>query len=170
MTTRTILASAFAAAVLMAGHLQATETGVGSVTGYPVPRYVALKSDKANARTGPGTRYPIRWTYQRKNLPVQVVREYGAWRQIHDPSGDGGWVHQMLLSGNRTALVTAQTAPLLDETEPGAEINAHLSHGVIVHVGECDFRYCHASVGDHEGYVLRSSLWGATELPLGHSR
>ena len=32
-------------------------------TGLPVPRFVSLRSNRINARSGPGARYPIEWVY-----------------------------------------------------------------------------------------------------------
>ena len=42
----------------------------------PLPRFVALGSDRINARAGPGSRYPIEWVFVRKGLPVEVVAEF----------------------------------------------------------------------------------------------
>ena len=33
----------------------------------PVPRFVSLRSDKVNVRTGPGEQYPIDWVFTRKD-------------------------------------------------------------------------------------------------------
>jgi len=45
-------------------------------SGLPLPRFVSLKSDKVYVRTGPSVRYPIRWIYQRSDLPVEIVEEF----------------------------------------------------------------------------------------------
>ena len=39
-------------------------------TSLPVPRFVTLRSDKVNVRTGPGEQYPIDWVFTRKDMPV----------------------------------------------------------------------------------------------------
>ena len=41
-------------------------------SGLPVPRFVALKHDPANARGGPGDDYRLLWVYHNKGLPLQV--------------------------------------------------------------------------------------------------
>src|SRR5258706_546116 len=71
----------------------------------PLPRFVSLKSEEANVRTGPGTRYPIQWVYHRAGMPVEIVEEYDLWRKIRDVEGTTGWVHKTMLAGNRTALI-----------------------------------------------------------------
>src|SRR3546814_9432329 len=61
---------------------------VEGLSGLKIPRFVSLSSGQANLRTGPGDRYPVNWIYQRKDLPLKVVKEYGIWRQVVDPDGD----------------------------------------------------------------------------------
>ena len=39
---------------------------LGKETGLRVPRFVSMNSSKVNVRAGPGTRYPIKWVFQRK--------------------------------------------------------------------------------------------------------
>ena len=63
----------------------------GSVTGLPLPRFVSLRTDEVNLRTGPGMQYPIEWLYKRRGLPVEVEREFDVWRLVVDPDGVKGW-------------------------------------------------------------------------------
>ena len=39
-------------------------------------RFVAMRADKVNARSGPNIRYPIEWIYQQQNYPVEIIAEY----------------------------------------------------------------------------------------------
>src|SRR5262245_37242621 len=71
-------------------------------SGLPLPRFASLRSDEANVRSGPGTRYPIDWVFRRKGMPVEIVAEYENYRKIRDWQGASGWVHQSLLTGKRS--------------------------------------------------------------------
>src|SRR5258708_28049028 len=82
-----------------------TAEGAAANTG-PLPRYLSLRSDEVNLRTGPGVRYPVDWVLQRRNMPVEVLAEFENWRKIRDWQGTEGWVHQSMLSGRRYAIVT----------------------------------------------------------------
>jgi len=84
----------------------APEPEKGSNTGLPLPRFAALRADEVNMRSGPGTRYPIQWVYKRRDLPVEVEREFDVWRLVEDMDGTKGWVHQATLVGTRTVVVT----------------------------------------------------------------
>ena len=76
----------------------AQSPGVSS-TGLPIPRFVTIRANQVNMRTGPGVRYPVDWEYRRAGLPVEIVSEYGTWRKIRDWQGDEGWMHQRRMSG-----------------------------------------------------------------------
>ena len=131
-------------------------------TGLPLPRFAALRSDEVNMRAGPGTRYPIDWVYKRRDLPVQIEREFEVWRLIRDPEGTKGWVHQATLTGRRTLIVTGETRALRKTAEPAAPEIAELKPGVIGRIRACEpgSEWCQVQVGEYRGYLRRSDFWG----------
>ncbi|EHM00850.1 SH3 domain protein, partial [Acetobacteraceae bacterium AT-5844] len=135
---------------------------VGSVTGLPTPRFVALRSDEVNLRVGPDTRFPIEWTYQRRDLPVEVVREYNQWRRIRDMDGTEGWVHQSTLSARRTFLVRGQERNLHSSDSDSSGVVARLQPGVVGRIRRCgaDSTWCEVQVADHRGFLRRADMWG----------
>lgn len=133
-------------------------------SGLPLPRFVSLKSDKVYVRTGPSVRYPIRWIYQKSDLPVEIVEEFDVWRKIRDSEGEGGWVSQTLLSGERTALVKGDDlAPVRQNDSESARMVARLEPGVIVRIEKCGSDWCRVSAGGFKGWISRKSLWGIYE-------
>ncbi|MBO1326944.1 SH3 domain-containing protein [Acetobacter suratthaniensis] len=80
----------------------------GTVTGLPLPRYAALRSDEVNMRAGPGRRFPILWVYHRRGMPVKVEREFDVWRLVEDQTGQKGWMQQATLSGGRDFLIPGE--------------------------------------------------------------
>ena len=50
-------------------------------SGLPLPRFVAISENMANVRRGPGEDYPLLYQYRRQGLPLEVMAEYGQWRQ-----------------------------------------------------------------------------------------
>ncbi len=133
----------------------------GGVTGLPLPRFVSLRSDEVNLRTGPGIRYPIDWVYRREGLPVEVIDEFESWRRIRDAEGTTGWVHQSMLSAKRTAVVVGERQSLLSEAREGAAVVAYLDPGVFALLQRCDGIWCEASVKDAAGNTYRGWLPGA---------
>lgn len=129
-------------------------------SGLPVPRFASMRSDDVNVRAGPGTRYPVEWVFQRKNMPVEVVSEFDTWRRIRDWQGATGWVHQSMLTGKRTAIVTAREAQLLRTPEPGAPLVARLENAVQGEILNCKGSFCRIDVQKNRGWIDRKSIWG----------
>ncbi|WP_048861379.1 SH3 domain-containing protein, partial [Acidisphaera rubrifaciens] len=135
----------------------------GSVTGLPLPRYAALRTDDVNMRRGPGTRYPIEWVYKRRDLPVQIDREFEVWRLVQDSDGVKGWVHQATLVGHRSFVVTgAAEATMRSRPEDDAAAIAKLKPGVVGRIRTCEAAsaWCEVQVGDYRGYLRRDAFWG----------
>lgn len=131
-------------------------------SGLDIPRWVSLRANEVNMRTGPGARYPIDWVYQRRFLPVEVVAEFDNWRQVRDVEGTTGWVHQSMLSGRRTATVSVAKARVQLTREDGAPAAAFVETGVIVGLEECDGEWCRITIDNPQvaGWIPRAALWG----------
>jgi SH3-like domain-containing protein len=134
----------------------------GRTSSLPIPRFVSLRTEPINLRTGPGVRYPVEWVYVRKRLPVEVIAEYDTWRRIRDPDGTEGWVHQSMLSGRRTAVITKGNTALRREGNDAGAPTARLEEHVVVNVQRCpaDNAYCRVEVDGLQGWVRRDALWG----------
>lgn len=129
-------------------------------SGLPVPRFASLKSDNAFVRTGPSMDYPIKWIYKRSGLPVEIVQEYDAWRKIKDPSGETGWVHKLLLSGNRTVIIESKQPVKAFVSQEQEKLVALLEPGTVNHVEECEQTMCLLKFGTYEGWAEKKFLWG----------
>jgi len=130
----------------------------------PLPRFASLDSREINLRAGPGTDYPILWVYQRKGLPVEIVREFENWRRIRDRDGTLGWVQQNLLSGKRTAVTVGETKAMRREPDEAAPPIAYLEPGVIAKIRECrGDAWCRIEVQGYSGWIMRDGLWGVRD-------
>lgn len=131
-------------------------------TGLPLPRFAALRTDDVNMRTGPGFRYPITWVYKRRDLPMEIEREFEVWRLVQDPDGIKGWVHEATLTGRRTFLIQGADATLRAKPDDDAAAVAILNVGVIGRIRSCDAgsAWCQVQVRDYSGYLKRSQFWG----------
>jgi SH3-like domain-containing protein len=145
---------------LAAGAAQAQGTGL------PVPRFVTLRSDEVNLRTGPGSRYPIEWVYSRRGLPVEVVAEFDTWRRIRDVEGIEGWVHQSLLAGRRGLIVEGpDNRAVRAEPDDRAELVAWAEPGAIGSLLRCpalgdEAAWCYVEFDGYRGWIGRDSIWG----------
>ncbi|MCT2399485.1 SH3 domain-containing protein [Novosphingobium mangrovi (ex Huang et al. 2023)] len=129
-----------------------------------VPYWASIDADVANMRVGPGGSYKIDWVYRRLHLPVKIIRREGPWRQIEDPDGDKGWMRDLLLSRQRTAIVIGKE--LIEMHADGNDSSAmlwRLEPGVVGLLGECAEGWCTFDVDGHKGFVNEANLWGAGE-------
>jgi SH3-like domain-containing protein len=151
-----------AAGMIWAGVAQAQSAG--SASGLPVPRFVSLKADKVNMHIGPAKTYEVKWLYQRQGLPVEITAEFENWRKIRDAEGTEGWVYHSLLSGKRTAMVTAKApeelVPLHEKPDAKTGVMARLERGVVGTVKRCGSGWCLFAGRGFEGYIPETRLWG----------
>lgn len=137
---------------------------VFKATPYPVPRFVSLAKDEAYVRTGPGHKFPVKFIYERRGLPVEIVLEYDTWRKIQGQDGESGWVHQSLLSGKRTGIVTSayedDKIVLYHRDDLKSQKLALLEPGVIIALKACEEAWCKVDAQGYKGWIPRKNLWG----------
>ena len=132
-------------------------------SGYEVPRFLSLKSDKANMRFGPGNEYPIAWVYESKGLPLKVIAEYEVWRKVVDHEGTTGWMHTKLLTGRRTALITNRVAKLYNSVEDNSKIVGYAERNVLMELQYCKLQFCRVAHPKLKGWIKRDVFWGLLE-------
>ena len=127
----------------------------------PVPRFVSLKSNEINVRTGPNIRYPIKWVFISRNEPVEVVAEFENWRKIKDFSGDEGWIHESMLVGRRYALVkSTKNEYLYNNCDSGNFPIAILAPEYRVQIIECSINNCKVRAAGYKGCMTKDKLYG----------
>jgi SH3-like domain-containing protein len=152
---------------LAAGSAVAAQAeGPTGPSGLPLPRFVSLKSERVNVRSGPAKDNQVNWVYTRVGLPVEIIAEYDNWSRIRDWEGAEGWVLHSLLSGRRTGLVSA-TAKKVDDFVPihasadlASAVTARLQSGVLATVRRCDGHWCRISGEGFDGWIEQERLWG----------
>ena len=127
------------------------------------PYWASIASGQALTHTGPGKNYPNVWLYQRRDLPVRVVKKYDTWRLIQDPDGAQGWMLVTLLSDRRTAIIKpGEPRSLRAKPDDGAQVRYTVEQGVVGRIDKCANGWCRIAVGKREGYIHTADLWGVT--------
>ncbi len=132
----------------------------GAVTNLPIPRFVSLKGNEGNARRGPSLTHRIDWVFTTAGMPLRVTAEHENWRRVEDSEGMGGWVHYALLSGVRTALVTADMAKFYSKPDAQSSITFEAERGVTGRLLECQPDWCRMNIQGEKGWVEKTALWG----------
>ncbi len=125
------------------------------------PYWASIASGQAMTHTGPGRNYPNVWLYQRRDLPVRVIKKYENWRLVQDPDGAQGWMLVSMLSDRRTAIIKpGQPRAIRVGPYDGAKVQYHAEQGVVGRVSKCSDGWCRIDIGNHRGYVHTSDVWG----------
>jgi SH3-like domain-containing protein len=125
-----------------------------------VLRYVSLKGSKANLRQGPGYNHRILWTYRHKGYPFAVINEFDVWRKLLAPDGTEGWMSSILLSSNRTVLVTGKGRASITGTPGGGKVVALADPGAVADLKTCNPTACRISGQGIDGWISRKRIWG----------
>lgn len=126
------------------------------------PYWASIASGQALTHTGPGRNYPNVWLYQRRDLPVRVIKKYETWRLIQDPDGAQGWMLVTMLSDRRTAIVRpGEPRPVRGERRDDAKVRYMAEQGVVGRIDKCKGDgWCRIEIGKKEGYIRTSDVWG----------
>jgi SH3-like domain-containing protein len=157
---RAVAALPAALAILLLAATAGNPSAQAADKNLPVPRFVSLRSDQVNVRTGPGERYPIDWIFTRKDMPVEIVAEFENWRKVRDWQGTEGWVHQRMVTGRRSVIVAGAVRELHRRPRGDAEIVARAEPGVIARLLECQGGWCRVEKDGVTGWLARDQVWG----------
>lgn len=114
-------------------------------------------------RAGPGRRYPIRWVYVRKGLPMKVEAEFDIWRKVRDSEGETGWIHGSLLSGRRTVEIRGKPRALHHKPHPASTLVLKAEPGVIAELLKCEGRWCRLGIAGKKGWMEKDGFWGVLD-------
>ena len=137
-------------------------------TGLPLPRFVSLRAGEVNLRTGPGVQYPVDWVYLRLNLPVQIIAEYDTWRKIRDWQGTQGWVHQSMVSGTRTFIVTGKNRTIRRRSDSKSPPVATIEPSAIGTLISCSdlSGWGKVRANAKKGWLRRVEFWGVLKKEI----
>ncbi|MBC8268652.1 MAG: hypothetical protein H8E36_07890 [Rhodospirillaceae bacterium] len=149
--------------IVLSGIFSLSGQAIAEETGLPLPRFVSLRADQVNLRTGPGVQYPVEWIYQRQDLPVEIIAEYRTWRKIRDWQSTQGWVHQSMLSGKRTVIITGKRRSLRSSADTKSPPVALIESSAIATLKQCPTGggWCRVEADNIKGWLRKVEFWGA---------
>lgn len=124
--------------------------------------FLSLKNNEVNVRVGPSKKYPIKFIYKKKYLPLEVLDKSETWRKIKDFENNSGWIHISQLSKKKTAININENSILYKKATIYSKPLAKLEVGRLVLVKKCDEKWCKISSGEFSGWIKKNYLWGKT--------
>ena len=122
------------------------------------PKYASIKKEKAYSRHNASFDAPLEWIYQKKYLPILIIRERDNWREIRDIDGDISWIHVSMISNKRT-FINREDQNLLKYKNNNI-VNAIVKKGVVGKIINCDEIFCKVKIKNYKGWVEKKYLWG----------
>ena len=122
--------------------------------------FLTLKNNEVNVRVGPSKKYPIKFTYKKKYLPLEILDKSETWRKTKDFEKNSGWIHISQLSKKKSAINAKNNSILYKKSTIYSEPIAKLEIGRLVLIKKCKDKWCKITSGDYSGWIFQSSLWG----------
>ena len=122
------------------------------------PKYASIKKEKAYSRHNASFDAPLEWIYQKKNLPILIIRERDNWREIRDIDGDISWMHVSMISNKRT-FINKEDQNLLKYKNNNI-VNVIVKKGVVGKIINCDEIFCKVKIKSYTGWIEKKYLWG----------
>ena len=122
--------------------------------------FLSLKKDEVNVRVGPSKDYPIKFTYKKKYLPLQILDKFENWKKIKDFENNSGWIHTSLLSKKKSAINIKNNSILYKKSTIFSEPIAKLETGRLVLIKKCKVKWCKITSGKYTGWIEKKYLWG----------
>jgi SH3-like domain-containing protein len=128
-------------------------------------KMVSVDGDNVNLRSGPGTKYSVKWKYG-SGFPLRVLQEQGNWLKVEDFEGDTGWLFKKLTSRTGHMIVKVhknQDTKINIRSGPGTKykIVGKAYYGVVFKTIKQQNGWAHVKHDTGlEGWIKRSLLWG----------
>lgn len=125
--------------------------------------FSSIRGSKANIRSGPGKHYPVKFSFNAKNVPVHVIAEYDNWNEVKDYQGHTGWINKALLTKRRSLMIVTSSGRKINmhnRPDNKSRVLYHLKRFVIGDYLECKKSWCKIRVAGKKGWVRRNYLFG----------
>jgi len=121
--------------------------------------YLILKNNKVNVRYGPGFDYPIKFFYNKKNLPVQVIDKKENFRRIIDFKNNSGWIHTSQLKKG-IAFILLEDQILFTKPTKYSKPLLKITKGRLLVVKKCKKIWCSVKTENYTGWIKNENVWG----------
>ncbi|MEJ2641552.1 MAG: SH3 domain-containing protein [Desulfosarcinaceae bacterium] len=120
---------------------------------------LAIISDIANIRSGPGTDTEVLWQVE-KYYPITVLQKQGDWVLFKDFEGDEGWIHKSLVAPLDTVVVKKDNCNVRSGPGTDHEISFVAERGIPFKVlkRQGDWVQIQHADGD-TGWIHKNLIW-----------
>ena len=122
--------------------------------------FLMLKNNKVNVRYEPDLNSPIKYIYNKKNLPIKVIDKKENFRRIIDIKNNSGWIHTSQLRKNKSFILLENQILFSKPTKYSKPI-AKIFSGRLLLVKKCKLKWCKIKTENYTGWIKSEKVWGA---------
>jgi SH3-like domain-containing protein len=121
--------------------------------------FLMLKNNKVNVRYEPDLNSPIKYIYNKKNLPIKVIDKKENFRRIIDIKNNSGWIHTSQLRKNKSFILLENQILFSKPTKYSKPI-VKISAGRLLLVKKCKLKWCRVKTENYTGWLEVKNVWG----------
>tara|TARA_Y100000588_G_C14093160_1_gene855415 strand:- start:166 stop:612 length:447 start_codon:yes stop_codon:yes gene_type:complete len=121
--------------------------------------YLTLKYNEVNVRYGPGRDYPVKYIYNKKNLPVKVIDKFWEWKKVIDFKKNSGWIHETQLKKGKSFILLKDQILFAKPTKHSKPL-FKIAKGRLLIVKKCKKNWCRVKTQNFLGWVKTNEIWG----------
>ena len=123
-------------------------------------RMMSVAGGRVNLRSGPGTKYTVRWEYG-NGFPVRILARKGSWYKVIDFEKATGWIEKGLLSSRPHFIVKRKRVNIRSGPSAKYKLLGQANYGVVFSTltrkkGWAKVKHANGLVG----WIRRDLLWG----------
>ena len=121
--------------------------------------FLSLKKNKVNVRYGPSFESPIKYIYQKINLPIKQIDKKENWRRIIDFKNNSGWIHSSQLK-KINSLIPLEDKILFKKPSNFSKPIAKIKKGRVLLLIKCENDWCKIKTDKFKGWIKTQNIWG----------
>ena len=121
--------------------------------------FLSLKKNKVNVRYGPSFESPVKFIYNKIDLPIKLIDKKENWRRILDVKNNSGWIHSSQLK-QINSIITLSDKILFKRPTIFSKPIAKIKKGRVLIIQNCQTNWCKIKTDNIKGWIQRKNLWG----------
>ena len=123
-------------------------------------KFLSLKKSKVNVRYGPSFDFPVKYIYEKKNLPIKQIDKKENFRRIIDHKKNSGWIHVSQLK-KVNSVIALEDKIMFKKSTIFSKPIAKIKKGRLLVIQKCENDWCKVETENFNGWINKSNLWGA---------
>lgn len=126
-------------------------------------KFLSIRSEMVNMRTGPDNRYNIKYTYVKKYLPFKIIDTFNEWYFVIDPDLESGWIKKNLFLHSKKQVfgfIQNKNGIYCYKSNSNQIPEYKIDNANIVKIISCNEKMCLIEIKKIKMWCQKNDLWG----------